>query len=333
MFSGWFEPFQIICNAVLQCGDRVTSTEQRMLDDIRKNWTSVMERVSGQVERTLPWSLTFDIDLDTTYVLLGNTGEEHDRTNDACASRHQTDLLRLRVYRVSYMRMLSPRGPSSDSESRVYLKHTDLTFPVCFRNWLHSTTTSDSQLNARLLMPALDPHLAPQHWKRYTNTHRCPTTAEMLAHVVLGASKESGARRRSPPQMAEAIVNATIKHLDFPGTNPDLQVLELKLLHALYVPSKTDFTALPPVIYQSAELWMNVVRVLRHAANAGFATGTKDDETTYLYALQFFTVGLFEKNSKYLDALVAGWIVGGLFDALEESIDFLLTCPVSGCES
>ncbi len=213
----------------------------------------------------------------------------------------------------------------------MYLKHGDLTFTVCFRNWLHSTTTSDSQLNARLLMPALEPSVAPQHWKRYTDSHPPPATEEVHARIILGASKESGptGRKRRPRQMAEAILAATLKHLHFPETSVDLQGLELQILDALYLQSKTTFAALPPVLYQSTELWAEVVRILRCAAGAD----TEEAKQTYCDVLKLFTIGLTERKPEYLDTLVACWVTGGLFDALEESIDLLLTIRDAGCES
>ncbi len=46
MYSPWFIPFQVICAAVLFCGNTVTPTEHRMIEDLRKHWSPMMQRVS-----------------------------------------------------------------------------------------------------------------------------------------------------------------------------------------------------------------------------------------------------------------------------------------------
>ena len=53
MYSAWFESFQIICNAVLRCREDVTATENRVVEDLKKNWSKMVHRVSCGSSRCL----------------------------------------------------------------------------------------------------------------------------------------------------------------------------------------------------------------------------------------------------------------------------------------
>ena len=72
MYSPWFIPFQVICAAVLFCGNTVTPTEQRMIEDLRRHWSRMMQRVSADIQCSGAEDLNSpSIDMDATNVLLG----------------------------------------------------------------------------------------------------------------------------------------------------------------------------------------------------------------------------------------------------------------------
>lgn len=190
---------------------------------------------------------------------------------------------------------------------------------------MHATAREDNLINAGFLLGLLDERHAPRYWKSYIDANPLPPMKQLLPRILLGASKTPGPaqRKRTPQQAAEAIVTATVTHLTSPGASlPDYE-LELGFLRSLFVPAKVEYPALPRAVFKSPELWAATTTVLRRAAGAG----TKEAEETYLDALETFsrclwTVG--KEGNEFADAMVAGWITGGLFEALEDTVDFLV---------
>ena len=190
---------------------------------------------------------------------------------------------------------------------------------------MHATAREDNLINVGFLLGLLDERHAPQYWKPYIDANPLPPMKQLLPRILLGASKTPGLaqRKRTPQQAAEAIVAAAVTHLTSPGASlPDYE-LELGFLRSLFMPAKVEYPALPRAIFKSAELWAATTAVLRRAAEAG----TKEAQETYLDALEAFsrclwTVG--KEGNEFADALVAGWVTGGLFEALEDTVDFLV---------
>ncbi|PIL36838.1 hypothetical protein GSI_00528 [Ganoderma sinense ZZ0214-1] len=288
--SAWALSLQVICTATVYCDNTATATEKTMIEDLRKHWSQMMQRIWSQPFNSLDPISRFGL---PERILVAQAA------------------MRLTVLDPSFLREL--------------LKPADLTFAVCFRNWMHSTAREDSLINAGFLLGFLDQRHAPQYWKSYTDANPLPPMKQLLLRILLGASKASGPvqRKRTPQQAAEAIVAATVAHLTVPGVGLPEYELELGFLRTLFTPAKVEYPALPRAMFKSRELWAAAAVVLRKAAEAG----TKEAEETYCDALETFSRCLWSvsrEGNEFADAMVAGWVAGGLFEALEDSIDFLV---------
>ena len=91
--------------------------------------------------------------------------------------------------------------------------------------------------------------------------------------------------KRSPQQAAEAIISAAARHIELPDATLDDQALQLQFLRALFIPSKTDYVALPRAMFMSAKIWVAAAKVLRRAAQ----DGTEEAQEVYLDAMDAFS--------------------------------------------
>ncbi|KAI1788979.1 hypothetical protein LXA43DRAFT_1156227 [Ganoderma leucocontextum] len=288
--SAWALSLQVICTATVYCDNTAAATDMNMIEDLRKNWSQMMQRIWSQPFNSLDPASRFGV---PERIMVAQIA------------------MRLTVLDPSFLGEL--------------LKPADITFAVCFRNWMHSTAREDSLINAGFLLGLLDERHAPQYWKPYTDANPLPPMKQLLSRILLGASKAPGTtqRKRTPQQAAEAIVSATVVHLTNTGADLPEYELELGFLRSLFIPAKTEYQALARAMFKSPELWAATTVVLHRAAEAG----TKEAEEAYLDALETFsrclwTVG--KEGNEFADAMVAGWVTGGLFEALEDTIDFLV---------
>ncbi|TBU32044.1 hypothetical protein BD311DRAFT_775595 [Dichomitus squalens] len=287
--SPWALSLQIICTATVSCGNTATAVETKMIEDLKKNWGQMMQRIWSQPFN----SLDPDVKGVVERILVAQTA------------------MRLTVLDPSFLGELS--------------KPSDLTFAVCFRNWMHSIAREDALINAGFLLALLDHRHIPQYWKSYTDVNPLPPMKVLLPRILLGASKTPGPaqRKRTPQQAAEAIVAATVTHLTYPNAGLQEYELELAFLRSLFVHATTEYPALPRAMFKSPDLWAATALVLRRAAEAG----TQDAEGTYLDALETFsrcTFAVNKEGNEFADAMIAGWLEGGLFEAFEDTLDFFV---------
>ncbi|RDX53226.1 hypothetical protein OH76DRAFT_1344118, partial [Lentinus brumalis] len=289
MYSPWFIPFQVICAAVLFCGNTVTPTEHRMIEDLRKHWSPMMQRIWTQ----------------PMYCL------EADQRGVVERAMLAQVPIRLTVLDPSFL--------------GEFLRPSGLTFAVCFRNWIYATARQDVQLNSGLLVALLSEPHTPPHWSRYLESHPLPPMRALLPRIILGASKEAGStpKKRTPQQAADVIVSSCVRHLQVPDMTLNEQSLELHFLRSLLVPSKKEYLALPRAMFKSVDIWAEAVKVLRRAAEKD----TDEAQEAYLDALEVFsglTGSIAKEGPEVADALATGWAACGLFEALDTSVGNLV---------
>ncbi len=49
MFASYFHPLEIICNAVVSGSLPPTATEKKTVEEMKKYWSSIMQRVRGKL--------------------------------------------------------------------------------------------------------------------------------------------------------------------------------------------------------------------------------------------------------------------------------------------
>lgn len=205
------------------------------------------------------------------------------------------------------------------------MKPSDLTFAVCFRNWIYASARQDVQLNSGFLVALLSQPHTPAHWARYLESHPLPPMRALLPRIIIGASKEAGLtpKKRTPQQAADVIVSSCVRHLQVSDMTLNEQSLELHFLRALLIPSKTEYLALPRAMFKSIDIWVAAVDVLRRAAKEG----TDEAQEAYLDALEAFSAlmgPIAKEGPEFANALARGWAICGLFGVLEESVDYLV---------
>nr|VWP02605.1 N/A [Ganoderma boninense] len=283
--SAWSIPIEIMLNASSFCGNTATPTEKKMIADLRAQWGDMMRR--------------------PMYSLLPN--------DNRAAERGRTAHLAMR---------LTVLDPSFLSE---LAKPSDLTLTVCFRNWMHATSSLDIAVNSTLICSFLDEQHIPRYWKSYLASHPLPSLRHLIPRIVRGATVyyvQPGPRerKRNPQQAAEAIVNAFVSHLSIlPHTESSDLDSELSFFHALLLPSKEDYRALLKAVAESTTVWPALVQAMRRAYQL-------EAEHAYWTALQIFfsTLHPLDTQAEFADVVIAHWATSGFFDVLEDSADFLL---------
>lgn len=213
---------------------------------------------------------------------------------------------------------------------RVIFKPADLTLAVLFRYWMHSTAVMDVRFNLAMLLPLLDPPVPP-HVKAYLEQHPPPDMHALLPRIVLGASKTAGSdrKKRTPGQAADAIVSASAAHFE----RLELEELrfEYNFFHALLRHSEKENRAFVRAVFRSSALWVANAQVMRRSA----ASDSRIGEGIYIVALTTYSiVALLAKldGKEFIDALVSNWMSTGLFDVLEDTVDFLLNAHRGPCK-
>ncbi|PIL36837.1 hypothetical protein GSI_00527 [Ganoderma sinense ZZ0214-1] len=288
--SAWSIPMEIMLNASSLCGNTATATEKKMIADLRPQWGDMMRRL---------WS-------QPMYSLLPNENRAAERGMAAHLA------MRLTVLDPSFLSELA--------------KPSDLTLTVCFRNWMHATSSLDIAVNSTLICSFLDEQHVPRYWKSYLASHPLPSLRHLIPRIVRGATVyyvEHGPRerKRNPQQAAEAIVGAFVSHLSTVAhsTEPSDLNSELSFFRALLLPSKTDYRALSKAVAESTTVWPALVQAMRRAHQL-------EAEHAYWTGLQIFFGILhpLDTQGEFADVVIAHWARSGFFELLEESADFLL---------
>lgn len=202
----------------------------------------------------------------------------------------------------------------------VILKPSDLTLAVCFRYWLYSTSEYDAMTNCGLIAPLLD-GMGPGHWKRYFAQHPPPDMHALLPRVLLGASKGTEKKKRTPNQSAEFIVTVFGNHLRrFSGRDlNETLIFFTGMLNA----AQKEYPPFCRALYRSEPFWAAMATVItRHgtlspsAPNRGYIPEGNAFAAFNLYINVMHT----PEAEAHIDELVYNWLAGGLFDALEAAI-------------
>ncbi|KAM5535714.1 hypothetical protein V8D89_010701 [Ganoderma adspersum] len=291
MYSPYFIPFEIMSNAMATCAIPPTATEKKFAEDIKKHWTSVMQRVWSEPARSL----------------------EVEPKQARFMERIVVPQIAGRVV------LIDP------SFLDTIFKPADLTLPVVFRFWMHSSGLQDTRMALNLLSPVVDPSGPPDYWRTHLDKNPAPPIKDLLPRLFLGASKTAGStKKRTPGQTADAVVSAFARHLE------ELDVGDLgweyNFFHTLFTHSKEENRVFNRAVYKSAKFWAANTSVLRRAAKH---TGPNKGGI-YIAALRTFTVmiDVVDNDGKdSMDALMHNWLSAGLFDALEETIQACLNAP------
>ncbi|RDX53214.1 hypothetical protein OH76DRAFT_1343988 [Lentinus brumalis] len=291
MFASYFHPLEIICNAVVSGSLPPTATEKKIVEEMKKYWSSIMQRV---------WS-------EPGYTLEPTPRE-----------------VRV-IERVVIAQILVRLSLFDPSFYEIILKPSDLTLAVLFRYWMHSTAVADSRLNLMVLLPLLEPPY-PQHLKEYFEQHPPPDMHALLPRILLGASKTAGSekKKRTPGQAADAILSATASHLEKLGLEE--VTYEYNFFHALLNHSEKENRAFVRAAFKSSSLWAANAQVMRRSAAAKSQLG----DGVYMGALMTYStvIHVVEQDGKeFIDALVSSWMSTGLFDAVEDTVDVLMKAP------
>ncbi|KAI1788977.1 hypothetical protein LXA43DRAFT_598593 [Ganoderma leucocontextum] len=291
MYSPYFIPFEIMSNAMATCAIPPTATEKKFAEDIKKHWSSVMQRVWSEPARSLEV--------------------------EPKAARLMERIVVPQV--ASRVVLIDP------SFLDTIFKPADLTLPVVFRLWMHSSGLQDTRIALNLLLPVVDPSGPPEYWQTHLDKNPAPPIKELLPRLFLGASKTAGSsKKRTPGQTADAAVSASARH--FEELNVEDLSWEYNFFHALFTHSKEENRVFNRAVYKSAKFWAANTSVLRRAAKH---TGPNRDGI-YMAALMTFTAMIDvvdDDGREFMDALIYNWLSAGLFDALEETIKTCLSAP------
>ncbi|KAI0356557.1 hypothetical protein OH77DRAFT_1535531 [Trametes cingulata] len=280
---------EIICNAATTCAIPPTATELKMIEELKKNWSTIMQRIWSEPSRTL---------------------------------EPGTPEWRYRVKERAVVAQLVHRLVHVDpSFFEVILKPSDLTLAVCFRNWLYATDDYDTIINSTLISPLLDNGVGPRSWRQYFEAHPLPELRILLPRILLGASRGTEKKKRTPNQAADFVVSAFARHIK---RCKDRELYEvLTLLSGLLSAAKKEYPVFCRALYKSEAFWSAVATAItRHAdlgpnvPRQGFIPETLAVGTIRLY----FSVLHTPEAQDHIDTLIYNWVAGGLFDALEAAV-------------
>ena len=188
---------------------------------------------------------------------------------------------------------------------------------------MYSTTAQDVHMNLSFILPLINaPQAVPTPWRDQLAQYPRPPIEVLFPRMLLGSGKVAGSdkKKRTPGQAADAIVSAIAAHQECLALK-DI-VYEYSLFHALFNYSKTENRAFTRALFKSEKFWAANIQVMRRALEERSMTGM----TCHLGALVIFTMVLpvvAGDEREFNDALIYNWISCGLFDVLEESMDFL----------
>ncbi|KAH9894345.1 hypothetical protein C8Q73DRAFT_695316 [Cubamyces lactineus] len=285
--SPWYEPLAIICTAALNCTIPPTKMEEKMIEDIKQNWSTVVQRIWSEPCNSL------------------------DKDSDASFERAIVAQIVLRLSTVD------------PSFLEVIFKPEDLTFAVCFRNWVHATAQEDIVLNNSMFLSLLRPKLTSP-WKRYLATHPPPASKTILSRMMLGASKDSAAqKKRTPAQAADIVVTAFANH--FSNTRLPLTAVrqEVELFDTFWEIAEKELPQFPRAVCKADRFWAALPPIVRRSIRAQ----KSEDRAIIIRVLKLYTAPMYYTNrahAEFVDALIYGWVAGGLFDALDEAMDWII---------
>ncbi|KAI0650100.1 hypothetical protein C8Q79DRAFT_366459 [Trametes meyenii] len=293
----WYRPLVIINGTLSRYANSAADTIDseagaRTAADIKSSWSKIMQRI---------WS---------------EPGESISATPNAVSERALVAIVMLSLTKID------------SSFAEVIYNPADLTLAVSFRNWVLARD-KDVMPNVRLLYVLLNVDLLPRskQFRDASTTAPLPSLSpshELLTRMVSGASKAAGTqKKRTPAQTAEAIVTAFAAQLVLQSITLEDTGLVVMFLRAFWAIAKTSFTPFARAAYGSKALWAALPEVMRIAAEEE----EKEDHLVVIHALEVYWEAMSPSDKdwpEFADSMVQGWVSGGLFNALEESLNIIL---------
>ncbi|OSC98731.1 hypothetical protein PYCCODRAFT_1396659 [Trametes coccinea BRFM310] len=275
---------EVLCNAAMSCAVPPTATENKMIEELKQHWHTMVQRIWSDPS----WSLEPGTDMSRVV---------------------ERALLAQLVHRLTYV---------DSSFLDVILKPSDLTLAVVFRNWLYSTSDYDTMINCTLICPLLDGN-TPNHWKRHFAEHPPPELQALLPRILLGASRGTGKKKRTPNQIAESIVSAFVNQF---GRLAGRNLKDDFDFFSTLLDVGKDNVAFYRAVCQSEGLWTALFMVIVRDGllSRNPPRGYEPDIITLQALGLYIHVGRMPAAQEHVDALVRNWLAGKILDALEVAI-------------
>ncbi|KAI0722981.1 hypothetical protein C8Q76DRAFT_721168 [Earliella scabrosa] len=283
--SPFFPAISLICNAAVSCAIPPTSTEIKMIEELKKQWSTLMQKFWSDPAQSL--------------------------------EAENPSRVRERAVVAQIIHLLAHVDPFF---LEPIFKPADLTLPVIFRNWLYATAEYDSEVNATFLAPLLDNDESRdwKDWTPYMKEHPLPDIGTRLQRILLGATKGPDKKKRTPNQAAEFIVSSFARHF---RTSKGLNLgRNLELFSRLLAASEGQNIQIFRATYKSEALWTSLMQILkRNALNSSGPprmTSLAMHEAMSVLHLSH-TIRYKPEYQEHVDILIYNWLTAGLFDALD----------------
>ncbi|KAI0332506.1 hypothetical protein GY45DRAFT_1360266 [Cubamyces sp. BRFM 1775] len=275
---------EVLCNAAVSCAVPPTSTEQKMIEELKKNWPTMMQRIWSDPSLTL------------------------EPGSDPRRMRERVIVAQI-AHRIAFV---------DPTFLDVILKPSDLTLAVAFRYWLYSTDTYDAMANGSLISPLLGTGM-PKHWEEHLKEHPPPELHALLPRILLGSSRGTEKKKRTPNQAAEFIVSVFADH--FRRLSGRFLMEEIILFIGLFAATES-YAPLCRAVFRSEALWTAFANVIKRNANPGSTTteGPPPQSIALQVLSLYIDVARVAEKQGCIDTLVYSWLAGGLFDALDAAI-------------
>ncbi|KAI9067645.1 hypothetical protein FKP32DRAFT_1563333 [Trametes sanguinea] len=275
---------EVLCNAAMSCAVPPTATEHKMIEELKQHWHTMVQRIWSDPS----WSLEPGTDMSRIM---------------------ERAVLAQLVHRLIFI---------DPTFLDVILKPSDLTLAIAFRNWLYSTGDYDTMVNCTLICPLLEGKM-PDHWKRHFEDHPPPELHALLPRILLGASRGTGKKKRTPNQIAESIVSAFVNQF---GRLAGRNLKEDLIFFSTLLDVGKDNAALCRAVCQSEGLWTALFMVIIRdgLVSRSPPRGYEPDAITLEALSLYVKVGRMPAAQEHMDALVYNWLVGKILDALEVAI-------------
>ncbi|KAI0771939.1 hypothetical protein BD413DRAFT_547127 [Trametes elegans] len=278
---------EVICNAAMSCAVPPTATEQKMIEELKKHWSTLMQRIWSEPARTL------------------EPGSSQMRVMERAVVAQL-------VHRLAFV---------DPTFLDVIVKPSDLTLAVSFRNWLYSTDEYDTMANCSLVSPLLDGS-GPKHWLRHFQTHPPPDLPVLLPRILLGASRGAEKKKRTPNQSADLIVSAFGRHIQMLPRDRHIRE-EFIFFSGLLKIAEQEYPLFCRALYRSEAFWTAIAETIKKHATLGPnapRTGHVPEGVATQALSIYFSVLHTPEGRERIDQLIYNWLAGGLFDALESTI-------------
>ncbi|KAH9853680.1 hypothetical protein C2E23DRAFT_776471 [Lenzites betulinus] len=295
MRSPYHYPLEVICLRMELAPRPPTSTEKRIVEDMRLYWNAVLERIWSEPSHSLRPELKAVVER----LVVAQT------------------LWQLTAIDPSFLEMVTKPG--------------NMTLAVLMRNWLHATVKDDSRMNAVVLVAFLGGTL-PSYCKKYVDEHPLPAPPTVLARILIGASKgtddsKKKVKRTPALQAAETIISTfarRFKQVEL-SNEPEFELFQKMFRVCREEPHRPFVRAL----LKSADIWSAMATSLSRAGDvpASAKRLTFGVLSTYLSAITCME----QEGPEFREVAFANWISGGFFEALEaaSSADLLNWPPAS----